>query len=480
MIEKILIVEDEFIVANALRLLLEKAGYIVCDIASSFEEAMEIIGHQHPGMVLLDIQLEGKLTGIDLANRLRTMDIAFIYLSANSNKEVFELAKATNPYGFLVKPFREKDVLAALDIALYLHENSLESKIRREPSLKNHLKTYHPKSYTKDSKNLTAAAPADIGYEGMIGESEAFLETMGYLKMVAPLETSVLILGESGTGKEKIAACIQHLSLRKNGPFIKVNCGAIPESLIESELFGHERGAFTGATERRIGKFERADGGTIFLDEIGELPLDLQAKLLRVLQEKEIERIGGNSTLKLDVRIIAATNKKLEEEVARGRFRIDLYYRLNVFPLTLPPLRERRDDIPLFVEHFIRQFSQKTGKNIKGLSKNAFENVIRYSWPGNIRELEHLIERSVLLEKSDIIEEVLLPSQNQSDIFYSNVGDTEIKSNDENEREHILKILRQCKGKITGEGGASELLGIPPSTLNSRIKKLGIRREYLG
>jgi DNA-binding NtrC family response regulator len=480
MIEKILIVEDEFIVANALRLLLEKAGYSVCDIASSYEEAMEIISRQQPGMVLLDIQLEGKLTGIDLATQLRTMDIAFIYLSANSNKEVFELAKATNPYGFLVKPFREKDVLAALDIAFYLHENSLESKFRREPSLKNHLKTYHPNSYTKDTKNLTTDVPPEIGYEGLIGRSQEFLEMMGYLKMVAPLGTSVLILGESGTGKEKIAACIQHMSSRKNGPFIKINCGAIPESLIESELFGHERGAFTGAQERRIGKFEKADGGTIFLDEIGELPLDLQAKLLRVLQEKEIERIGGNTILKLDVRIIAATNKKLEEEVAKGRFRMDLYYRLNVFPLTLPPLRERKDDIPLLVDHFIHHFSLKTGKNIKGLSQNAFETVMQYHWPGNIRELEHLIERTVLLAKTDIIEEVSLPSQKQQVVFDLSHVNTDTKSFDENEREHILKILRQCKGKITGEGGAAEILGVPPSTLNSRIKKLGIRKEFFG
>jgi DNA-binding NtrC family response regulator len=477
MTEKILIVEDEFIVANALRLLLEKAGYAVCEFASSYEEAMEIIVLQKPGMVLLDIQLDGKLTGIDLANQLRTLDIAFIYLSANSNKDVFELAKATHPYGFLVKPFREKDVLAALDIALYLHEYSLESKFRREPSLKNNLKTYYPKS---NSKNVSSANLSDTIYEGLIGKSQAFLETMNYLKMVAPLETSVLILGESGTGKEKIAACIQHLSSRKNAPFVKVNCGAIPETLIESELFGHERGAFTGAQTRKIGKFERADGGTIFLDEIGELPLDLQSKLLRVLQEKEIERIGGNTIVKLDVRIIAATNKQLEEEVAKGRFRIDLYYRLNVFPLTLPPLRERRDDIPLLTDYFIQYYSEKTGKNIKGLSQNAFEDLMRYNWPGNIRELEHLIERSVLLADNEIIEDMSLPVTHQPAISEIYTGSTESKSNDDDEREHILKVLRQCKGRITGEGGAAEIMGIPPSTLNSRIKKLGIRKEYFG
>jgi transcriptional regulator with GAF, ATPase, and Fis domain len=208
--------------------------------------------------------------------------------------------------------------------------------------------------------------------------------------------------------------------------------------------------------------------------------LDLQSKLLRVLQEKEIERIGGNTTVKLDVRIIAATNKKLEDEVARGRFRIDLYYRLNVFPLTLPPLRERREDIPLLIDHFIMHFSEKTGKNIKGLSQKAFEDLMRYQWPGNIRELEHMIERSVLLAKNDLIEEVPLPLQQEQDVLKILTGNTDLKSTDENEREHILEILRQCKGKITGEGGAAELLGIPPSTLNSRIKKLGIRREYFG
>lgn len=294
--------------------------------------------------------------------------------------------------------------------------------------------------------------------------------------IVAPLETSVLILGESGTGKERIADCIHHFSPRKGKPLIKVNCAALPASLIESELFGHERGAFTGATEKRQGKFEQADGGTLFLDEIGELPFDLQVKLLRVLQEREIERIGGSATFKINVRIIAATNRNLEKEVAEGRFRIDLYYRLNVFPLLLPPLRERKDDIPVLARHFADTYSRKSGKVITGFSDKAIEDMTAYSWPGNIRELEHLIERSVLLCKGSVITELPLPKSNR--VADVPISDKErVKSIDEIERDHILAVLKKCNGKISGAGGAAELLNLNVSTLNSKIKKLGIEKD---
>jgi transcriptional regulator with GAF, ATPase, and Fis domain len=298
-----------------------------------------------------------------------------------------------------------------------------------------------------------------------------------HLMIVAPLETSVLILGESGTGKERIADCIHLHSPRRNRPLIKVNCAALPASLIESELFGHERGAFTGATERRQGKFEQAEGGTLFLDEIGELPFDLQVKLLRVLQEREIERIGGSATIKINVRIIAATNRNLEKEVAEGRFRIDLYYRLNVFPLVLPPLRERRDDIPVLANHFAEVFSRKTGKRIAGFSEKVLEDMMNYSWPGNIRELEHLIERSVLLAKGAMITELPLPKVVREVIPSLADPKERVKSIDEIERDHILAVLKKCNGKISGSGGAAELLNLNVSTLNSKIKKLGIEKD---
>ena len=318
-------------------------------------------------------------------------------------------------------------------------------------------------------------------YSEIIGESPAIRKVFQLVKLVASSESTVLLLGETGTGKELIARAIHNSSPRKNKLMIKINCAALPPNLIESELFGHEKGSFTGAIERRIGKFELAHHGTLFLDEIGEMPLELQVKLLRALQEKEIERVGGKITIKTDVRIIAATNRDLEKLVEEGKFRIDLYYRLHIFPIHLPPLRERREDIPLLANHFIFRFAKKSGRRIKNLNSEALKELMHYHWPGNIRELEHLIERSILLSPGEIITEIHLPLQKQS-IAENNPAAAEeliIKTIDENERDYILKVLKYCKGRISGARGAAELLGIPPSTLNSRMKRLGIKREHI-
>jgi transcriptional regulator with GAF, ATPase, and Fis domain len=254
-----------------------------------------------------------------------------------------------------------------------------------------------------------------------------------------------------------------------------VNCAALPHSLIESELFGHEKGSFTGANALRIGKFEQANGGTIFLDEIGELPLDSQVKLLRVLQEKEIERLGGNKTIKINVRIVAATNRSLEKEVAEGRFRLDLYYRLNVFPIELPSLKERKEDIELLANFFLNKYVAASRRNITSISKVAFEQLHHYNWPGNIRELEHLIERSVLLTKTTEIESFDLPKTIEKP---SEDSQGEIKSMEEMERDHILNALQSSNGKVSGSGGAAELLKIQAQTLYSKMKKLGIDKGY--
>lgn len=458
--KKILIVEDQFIEANNLQMILEKAGYAVCPIARSVPVALDIIERESPDMVLLDIFLQGNLTGIDLARKLREMNIGFVYLSANSNQKTLNEAKVTRPYGFLVKPFREKDILVTLDIAWYLHDQYLKTQ-----------KNYAAATKQKPDHSKIPA------FKSVIGDSRILKTLLDTVLMVAPAETSVLLLGESGTGKEKIAEAIHTISDRKNSPFIKVNCAALPVTLIESELFGHERGAFTGAFEKRIGKFEQADNGTIFLDEIGEMPLETQVKLLRVLQEKEIERIGGRETLKINVRIVAATNKTLEKEIAEGRFRMDLYYRLNVFPITLPPLRERKEDIPLLAIHFMRHYSQSLGKSIDGISPEVMESLIRYDWPGNIRELENLVERSALISSGSIINTISLPEIKKGII--APIDDTlPIKTIEENEKDHIIAALKKCNGKISGEGGAAALLNIHVSTLNSKIKKHGIRKEH--
>src|SRR5882724_4037888 len=454
---KVLIVEDQFIEANNLKLILKKAGYIVFPIAHSVSDALEIMERQTPEIVLLDIRLQGDLTGIDLAQSLREKNIAFVYLSANSNKQILDLAISTKPYGFLVKPFREKDVLVMLDVAWYLHRHNQESVSR----------VYDHTGIGSDP------LPGDE-LPKIIGESSNFLEVLKNVGIVAPSETSVLILGESGTGKELIAQAIHHISSRRAKPMIVVNCAALPANLIEAELFGHEKGAFTGALQKRIGKFEQADGGTIFLDEIGELPPDLQVKFLRVLQEREIEPIGGQKR-KINVRVIAATNRRLEEEMAAGRFRMDLYYRLNVFPISLPALRERKEDILLLANHFLNVYANKQNKKITGLADPVIKAMLGYSWPGNVRELENLMERSVLLANGPVINVLRLPVNTMK----GNLADIEdrLKTMTENERDHILAALEQCDWKIYGKGGAAELLDINASTLHSRMKKLHIGKK---
>jgi transcriptional regulator with GAF, ATPase, and Fis domain len=286
----------------------------------------------------------------------------------------------------------------------------------------------------------------------------------------------VLLLGETGTGKELIARAIHNSSPRKDKPMVKVNCAALPAGLIESELFGHERGAFTGAVERRVGKFELAHNGTLFLDEIGEMPLETQVKLLRVLQEREFERLGGKSMIKVNVRIICATNRNLEEEVSKGRFRADLYYRLNVFPIQLPPLRDRVQDIAPLAVFFLKRFASNNGRSISVISPSVIAELERYPWPGNVRQLEHVIERAVLLTAGGSLHEVQLPRISPDDA----IADGQ-KSLDEIERSHIISVLRRYNGRIGGKSGAAAALQLPATTLQSKIKKHGIMRfEYYG
>lgn len=310
-------------------------------------------------------------------------------------------------------------------------------------------------------------------FNEIIGNAHQMQKVYNLMSLVAESNSTVLILGETGTGKELIARALHNASPRKEKLMVKVNCAAMPANLIESELFGHEKGAFTGAIERRIGKFELAHKGTLFLDEIGEMPLEAQVKLLRVLQEKELERVGGRDIIKVDVRIIAATNRNLEEEVNAGRFRSDLFYRLNVFPISLPPLRERMEDIEPLANFFIEKFTKSSGKKIARISSKAIQQLYSYHWPGNIRELEHLIERSVLMATDDTLREVHLPQRQENS---SPADDVFGKTLEEMERLFIISALRRCRGKISGTGGAAEVLDIPGNTLHSKMKKLGITK----
>ncbi len=310
-------------------------------------------------------------------------------------------------------------------------------------------------------------------FEEIVSSSKKFHKVLQQIEQVASTDASVLILGESGTGKELLARAVHNISKRSKRPLIKINCATLPATLIESELFGHERGAFTGAMERKIGRFELADGGTIFLDEIGELPVELQAKLLRILQEGEFERLGNPKTMKVNVRVIAATNRNLEEAIARKEFREDLFYRLNVFQIVSPPLRNRKEDIPLLVKHFVKKYESKMGREIKNIPEKVIDALMLYDWPGNIRELENMVERALILSVGDTLEYGdWIPTAKKI-----GANQTKVLKMEDVEKEHIVSVLNQTNWKVSGEKGAAKILGLNPTTLESRMKKLEIKRD---
>ena len=309
-------------------------------------------------------------------------------------------------------------------------------------------------------------------FEDMVGESQALREVLQKVETVAPTDSTVLLLGETGTGKERVARAIHNLSRRSQMPFVKINCAAIPTGLLESELFGHEKGAFTGAVTQKVGRFELAEGGTIFLDEVGDIPPELQPKLLRVLQEQEFERLGGNRTIRVDTRVVAATNRDLSTMVAERQFRSDLFYRLNVFPIRVPPLRERSGDIPLLTRFFAQMYSRRLNRNIETIPTETMDALIRYPWPGNVRELENMIERAVILSPGTVLRVPLAELQSMVEAVPASVGTME-----QMEREHILQALRASRWRLSGPQGAAARLGLKRTTLQSRMKKLGIARE---
>ena len=383
-------------------------------------------------------------------------------ISANGVLGTLEIARRAN------QPFSESDVelltQVGQQIAIAL-DNSIA--YRELTELKDKLAT--EKLYLEDEIRF------DRNIGNMIGASPAFQSVVNSLQIVAPTNATVLIGGETGTGKELIARAIHDLSERKNANFIMVNCAAIPGNLLESELFGHEKGSFTGALSQKIGRFEVANGGTLFLDEIGELPLELQSKLLRAIQEQEIERIGGTRTIKVNVRFVAATNRNLKSMVEQGTFRSDLYYRLHVFPLYMPPLRERREDIPLLVRYFVQKFAQRLGRVIDSIPASALEALKNYDWPGNIRELQNVIEHSVIVSQGHTLQLVMpeMPVERRAAPVTSNRNGTGAL-----ERDTIMRVLRETGGIVAGPDGAAARLGLKRTTLQSRMKKLGINREY--
>ena len=342
-------------------------------------------------------------------------------------------------------------------------EEDLRNALAEVERLKNRLQEEN--IYLRQEIQLTH------NFEDIISRSEVFKGVLRHIEQVASTDATVLVLGETGTGKELVARAIHSISNRQGRPLVKVNCAALPANLIESELFGHEKGAFTGALARKIGRFELADGGTILLDEIGDLSPDLQVKLLRVLQEGEFERVGNPKTIKVDVRIIAATNRDLEQSIKGGTFREDLFYRLNIFPIRIPPLRERKEDIPLLVNHFVQKYSSKVGKRIETVSQKVMERLQAYYWPGNVRELENIIERAVIISRGPHLEldDWFSPKEASSEV-------SQLATLEEVERAHIVKALQFTRWRVSGTKGAAEILGMNPYTLVSRMKKLEISR----
>jgi transcriptional regulator with GAF, ATPase, and Fis domain len=317
-------------------------------------------------------------------------------------------------------------------------------------------------------------------FEEIVGTSPALQTVLSRISKVAPSDSTVLITGETGTGKELVARAIHRRSQRSGRAFVSVNCAAIPRDLVASELFGHEKGAFTGAMQRRLGRFEMADGGTIFLDEVGELSPDTQVALLRVLQEREFERVGGGQPIRVDIRVIAATNRDLQAAVANGTFRQDLFYRLNVFPIDVPPLRERKDDILMLVEYFAQRYASRAGKTVRSIEKKTLELLQSYQWPGNIRELQNVIERSIILSSADVlsVDEMWLSKETSQPAFRVEApAPLKVEVEPRSEREIIEAALAESRGRVSGPSGAAAKLRIPPSSLDHRIKALKIHKE---
>ncbi|HZQ93421.1 MAG TPA: sigma 54-interacting transcriptional regulator [Candidatus Sulfotelmatobacter sp.] len=378
----------------------------------------------------------------------------------------------TGPLGLFMVGSTRKDAFQQNDLALLIQVAS-----QLALAMENHLAAseirHLKKRLGEERKFLEEEVEPDGPFSEIIGGSPALRQVLRQVGTVASSGATVLILGETGTGKELIARAIHRLSRRKDAPFIKVNCAAIPTGLLESELFGHEKGAFTGAISRKVGRMELADGGTLFLDEVGEIPLDLQPKLLRALQDQEFEHLGSNHTVKVNVRLIAATNRNLPERVACNEFRSDLYYRLSVFPITVPPLRERKEDIPLLVRYFVRQFSQRMDRHVESVPQSTMDALLHWQWPGNVRELENLMERSVILSEGSVLRvplsELRPPAETK--------GSPAVASDDslhQAERQHILRVLREAHGKLSGPNGAAKRLGLKRTTLQSQMQRLKI------
>ena len=444
---KLLVVDDEDIVRESLCDWLSSVGYKVLT-ASCAEEALDIIKHKKVKIMIADLIMPG-INGIELMKKAREIvpTISTVIITAHGTVQTAISAIKEGAYDFIEKPFCPEKVELIIR-NLVEHHNLIEENI----SLRQKVEDRH-------------------SFEGIIAKSPRMMKIFELIKTVAPTNTTILITGESGTGKEVVARAIHHQSQRENNPFIVTSCAALPETLLESELFGYEKGSFTGAVERRKGKFEAAHKGTLFLDEIGEIDANTQVHLLRALEEKKITRIGSNEEINVDVRIITATNKKLRTLIEQEKFREDLYYRLNVVTIDLPPLRSRREDILPLAEHFLKKYTKQNDSPVKSFSLEVVEFMLNYDWPGNVRELENMVERGVVLSKDKVITLAEFPQE----ITSSNPADE--KTLEALEKNHIRKVLQDTGGNIAR---TAKLLGIHRMTLYNKMKKYNISVDILG
>lgn len=451
----ILIVDDDQAHRTMLKALITSWGYAVC-LAADGEAAVSEVRTTSHDLVLMDIRMI-KMSGLEALEAIKRLQptLPVIIMTAYASVDTAVAALKSGAYDYLTKPLDFEKLRITIDRAM------------------EHVRLWMENQQLRDRLNER------FDKRAIVGNSPALMKLLDTVSLVAPSEATVLINGESGTGKEMIATAIHSNSYRKNGPFIKINCAAITETLLESELFGHEKGAFTGADRRKDGKFVQASGGSLFLDEVSEMSLMMQVKLLRVLQEREVVRVGGEQVIAIDVRLIAATNRPLEQLVQTGAFREDLYYRLNVVSLTLPPLRERQEDIPILAQHFLNRFAEQNRKPLKGFTQQAMDRLLRYPWPGNIRELMNAVERAVVLAQSEIIDE--------ADLAISPLGPAVDRSKDlrqpvlpesnrlaEVEKEAIVKTLAETGGN---KSQAARMLGITRKTLQNKLKAFGLIKK---
>ena len=486
---KILVVDDDPYVLEVTSAILASGGYEVAQ-ASTGKDALDMVAKAHPDLVVLDVMLPD-MSGFEVCKKIKSDPVSrssFVVLQSgiSTSSEAQTTGLDIGADAYIVKGIPNSELLARINSlvrikkaedALQRANDELDQRVKERTAelamaneaLAERLEEIEALKQQLESENIYLQKEVKLlGEHNIIGQSAAMKTVLAQAEQVAKTDSTVLILGETGTGKELLARAIHNMSARKGRPLVTVNCASLAPTLMESELFGREKGAYTGAMTRMAGRFEVADGSTLFLDEIGELPLELQAKLLRVLEEGIFERLGSTRPIHVNVRLVAATNRDFAEEVKQGRLRKDLYYRLNVFPIRIPPLRERPEDIPLMVWAFVSQFQEKMGKRIDGIAKKSMDALQSYPWPGNVRELRNVIERAMILSHAETLEVTLPRITDSNSAPEQNLEDVE--------RRHILSVLEKTNWRVTGKHSAAEILGLKRSTLQSMMKKLGIER----